>query len=509
MKFFFTYICDFLVPTSDLTTLSELTTLEMRGVPGCNFNLLIDESMPNLINANFESVQLFSSELLKRRPNIIDPSENFDYVPNSERLEYNVSLAIEEEIEILPYEVYILEMQKSKIVSFYGWNKLLVLRIHNCNIQELHFEIFDGLENLQHLSLENNGIKIVPPFTFFGAFHIKSLSLSKNNILNLNYRSLAGLLNLEKLDLSDNNITRLSELTFPPFPKLEIVDLRKNPIQNIFPGCFAVMNNTKSLTIGDDKVQIDLNSDNLFQSLENLIYLNLNNITTTVLNQMTFRGLKNLEILKIKGNITRIEFDAFAEISSLKQLILSNCNIKQISMDAFYGLIKLQIIDLSSNNLNNLPYGIFDQQFIIKEIYLQNNLLTYLPKNFFKNISAKLVRLTQNPWFCNCEMKNWKQEITNKVKTAKVSKICKYDTNNRSSCKDTKLYEYVHDNKMSPRCDGGPEDVKYRSIFYVLRRNMKCARHTTLSNKDNNLRNDKKLLIKQKYLKQMEKQLRK
>lgn len=464
--------------------------------------------MPKLINANFESVQMFSSELLKRRPNIVDPSENFDYVPNSERLEYNVSLEIEEEIEILPYEVYVLEMQKSKIVSFYGWKKLLVLRIHNCNIQELHYEMFDGLENLQHLSLENNDIKIVPPFTFFGALHIKTLSLSRNTILNLNYRSLAGLLCLEKLDLSDNNITRLSELTFPPFPKLQIIDLRKNPIKYIFPGSFAVMNNTKSLTIGDDLVQIDLSSDNSFQSLENLEYLNLINITTTVLNQITFNGLKKLEILKIKGNIKRIEFDAFAEISNLKQLILRNCNIKDISMDAFYGLSKLQIIDLSSNNLKNLPYGIFDQQFIIKEIYLQNNLLSDLPTNFFNKISAKLVRLTQNPWICNCEMKNWKQEITNKIKTNKKSKICKYDQNNNraSSCKDTKLNEYIHDNKMSPRCDGGPEEVKHRSIFYVLRRNMKCAKNINLTNDVKNLRNDKKLMIKQKYLKQMEKQ---
>lgn len=465
--------------------------------------------MPNVINANFESVQMFSSELLKRRPNIVDPSESFDYVPNSERFEYNVSLEIEEEIKILPYEVYILEMQRSKIVSFYGWKKLLVLRIHNCNIQELHYEIFDGLEILQHLSLENNNIRVVPPFTFFGALHIKSLSLARNHILNLNYRSLAGLLCLERLDLSDNNITRLSELTFPPFPKLEIVDLRKNPIKYIFPGSFAVMNNTKSLTIGDDMIQINLTSDNSFLSLDNLQYLNLNNITTMVLNQMTFNGLKKLEILKMKGDIKRIEFDAFAEISNLKQLILSDCNIKDISMDAFFGLSKLQIIDLSSNNLKNLPYGIFDQQFMIKEIYLQNNMLSDLPKNFFKNISAKLVRLTHNPWICNCEMKDWKQEVTNKIKTNKKSKICDYDIhkNRTNSCNDTKLIEYVHDNKMSPRCDGGPEDVKHRSVFYVLRRNMKCARNTKSSTHESkSLRNDKKLLIKQKYLKQMEKQ---
>lgn len=366
--------------------------MEIRGSSSSHVQFILGEPLDFLKFVNLENIELLGTENTKRHSNANHPSELFDYVPESEREEYNISLEIKEEVEIVPYDVYLIEKQKSQMPTFYGWSELHVLRIHNCNLNELHWEMFDGLTNLEHLSLEHNDIKIVPPFALYGAQQIKTLSLARNSILDFNYRSLAGLLKLEWLDVSRNNISKLSELSFPPFPNLEVVDFRYNPITHIYPMAFGVMNNTVHMFIGSDAGSLDLSYGSSFSSLERLNTLTLLNASIPVLHQKVFKGLKSVTKLTMQGEIRRIEFDAFAEMPKLKELYLSQCGIREISMDIFFGIRNLEIVDLSSNELFYLPNGLFDEQKKIKEIYLQNNLLTEVPARFFDIPSVKLIR---------------------------------------------------------------------------------------------------------------------
>lgn len=487
----------------------------------------MDEPLPMIKYVNFESIELVGDELMKKKMSLNQhPSETFDYVPESERVPYNVSLEIEEEIQIVSYEVYRMEMQKSKEPTFYGWTNLNVLRIHSCQLDEVHWEMFDGLLNLQHLSLEHNEIKIIPPFAFYGALHIRTLSLARNSILDLNYRALAGLLDLEKLDLSYNNLTKLSEITFPPFPHLNIADFRHNPIKYIFPMTFGIMNTTKQMILGSDIAALELSIGSSFIALDQLSRLTLHNVSIPMLNQMVFKGLKSVEILKMTGFIKRIEFDAFAEMPLLRELILSECGIMEISMDAFFGVRNLEIVDLSNNRLTFIPPGIFEEQKQLKEIYLQKNQLSQLPKRFFDNPSVKLIRLIENPWICSCEMRSWRQAITNRVRSTRLAsskKVCSINPKTGfETCAEaeTNQYSYIFDNKMSPRCDGGPDDFKYRSVYYTLRHNMKCMQSVASQTLDQKINAPKyiysgdskpahhqidKLRIKNKYYVTMEK----
>lgn len=467
---------------SDLLQFNNLATLEIRGTGSHqNLNFLMDEPLPMVKHVNFESIQLIGDEQMKKKMSLGQhPSETYDYVPESERVTYNVSLELKEEVQIVSYEVYRMEMQKSKEPTFYGWTNLNVLRIHKCHLDEVHWEMFDGLQNLQHLSLEHNDIKIVPPFAFYGALHIRSLSLARNSILDMNYRALAGLLDLEKLDLSNNNLTKLSEMSFPPFPKLEKIDLRSNPIKFIFPMTFGVMNMTKQLILGSDLGVLDLSIGSSFVALEQLTMLTLRNVSIPMLNQMVFKGLKNVRTLKMSGFVKRIEFDAFAEMPFLRELTLSSCKIIEISMDAFFGVRNLEIVDLSNNRISFIPPGIFEEQKQLKEIYLQGNQLSTLPKRFFDNPTVKLIRLIDNPWICTCDMRSWRQAITNRVRSTRLSsskRTCAVDPQTGfESCTEalTNQYSYQFDNKMSPRCDGGPSEFQYRSVYYTLRHNIKC-----------------------------------
>lgn len=324
----------------------------------------------------------------------VHPSELFDYVPESERAEqlYNISMAVDAEPVIVPYEVYEREQRMAKMATFAGWQELRVLRVHGCRLDELHWQMFDGLQRLEHLSLAENGIKIVPAFALFGAPLLRTLSLAHNEIFELNYRALAGLLRLERLDLSDNRMEHLSELTFPPFPRLRTLDIRGNPVRMVLPMTFGVMNATKHVLIGSPTQAFELSTEEVFRSLGALRTLRIENAQATVLSQSVFRGLRSVESLRLQGNVRRIEFDAFAEMVSVRELVLSGCGLEALSMDTFFGTRDLEVIDLSANRLAVLPPGLFDGQTKLKEVYLQENRLTELPGDIFRQQSLKLLR---------------------------------------------------------------------------------------------------------------------
>lgn len=476
-----------LVSSSELLQLPDLEILEIRGT-GSNRNLIfeINETMPKVKYANFELIELIADGNLNTKyiTHQQHPSDTYEYVPKNERSAYNVTLEIEQEIEIVPYDVYVQEKHNSRRATFIGWNSLEILRIHDCQLDEVYWEMFEGLVKLEHLSLENNDIKVVPPFAFYGALNVKSLSLARNSILDMNYRALAGLLELEYLDLSSNNLTKLSELTFPPFPNLKSAILLENPIEFILPMTFGIMNGTSELSLGSESVAFDLtNSNGAFLALDNLISLTLWNITASGFYQSSFTGLKNLQRLRLRGSLVKIEYDAFSEMPLMTELILSECNISEISMDAFYGVKELRIVDLSSNQLTSIPPGLFDEQNQLQEIYLQKNRLKSLPKDFFALPSLKLVRLIKNPWFCTCEMSDWKQEITNNVRVGILRKnsvvedcIRNPKTGEIQHCSgpidEVPQYTYKFDNRMSPVCSETKK--RKRSVYYALRHTIKC-----------------------------------
>ncbi|XP_046812565.1 toll-like receptor 3 [Lucilia cuprina] len=476
------------VNSSILKPLNQLTTLEIRGPQDRGLRFLLDAPLSFLQHANFESITLIGSEIFKKPKNLVHPKEVFDYKPNIEllnSLEFNVEdknikpydkkLLFElqqqeqEELEIVPYEVYKEEVKKSQMPSFYGWKQLEVLRIQSCGLNELSWEMFMGLEELQHLSLERNDIAVVPPFALSGATQLKTLSLAHNNINDLHYRNLAGLFELQVLDLSDNYLTKLTELSFPPLPKLERIDFRYNPIRYIFPATFWVMNQTQEMYFGSTTTALELWGNQPFKKLTRLRILEINNVTIQSLDQNIFKDLTSLEKLKLRGQLGSVEFDAFAGFSELKELDLSNCHIKDISMDAFMGCKNLKVINLSTNNISYIPPGLFDDQQSLEEIYLNDNQLKALPITFFQQKRLLLARLNNNPWKCSCEMMNWKAKITNQEKAPPTERcINDYFSGKKLSCRNIQNFKF--NKKLAPRCN----NFKGRSVYYVMRKQMQC-----------------------------------
>uniref|UniRef100_A0A0A1X3Y8 Insulin-like growth factor-binding protein complex acid labile subunit n=1 Tax=Zeugodacus cucurbitae TaxID=28588 RepID=A0A0A1X3Y8_ZEUCU len=478
---------------STLKPLNQLSTLEVRGGLNRSLRVLFDQPLSFLQYANFESVTLLGSDDYKRPKDSIHPKDSYDYKPRSESYDDLDSLAFapldDYDDNIVPYDIYKQELLKARMPTFYGWEHLQVLRIHGCQLNELRWEVFDGLTALDHLSLERNGISEVPPFSFYGALHIQTLSLAHNLIADLHYRALAGLLELEVLDLSDNRLDKLSERTFPPFPKMLRVDFRNNPIRNILPASFWVMNSTRAMHFDSKTMALRLKNSQPFESLSELQTLHIGNVSVGNLGQHMFKGLTALEKLTLHGNIRSIEFDAFAGLHKLRELELSHCGIQELSMDAFIECRALEVLDLSYNNISYFPPGLLDDQPNLEEIYLQGNRLRTLPHTFFLRPKLRLAHLSENPWECSCDMFNWRPKITNQVRGPRTKRcITDYTTGKQISCR--RVDSYVYDNRFAPRCSNHNE----RSVFYVIHKQLNCGPGRVVTTKHKHIQQQNSIL---------------
>lgn len=97
-------------------------------------------------------------------------------------------------------------------------------------------------------------------------------------------------------------------------------------------------------------------------------------------------------------------------------------------------------------------------------------------------------------------MLRWKQAITNRIRSTKKDISCHMDSTKTTKCSDNHYeYNYIFDNKLSPRCNGGPTIAQNRSVYYSIRKTLQCTQINT------QLKNDKKLSIK-KYVDTVQKQ---
>lgn len=498
------------ITIEDDINLSKLVSLEIHGNNNPTRVYITNKMFKSIKNIKYLNIQSVSLEKLSLESNEPVPIIDTQVYKKENSYEFNELIPIlpmhlhkektntvknkliflkPKDIDMIPYEIYKKTKRGAKSNSLFINNKnLLFLRITYCGLKDISWDIFEGLDSLETLILDNNAIEYIPDFSFYGARILKSLSLANNKIKLLQTTGLAGLLDLQSLNLKNNALTILSETTFPPLPKLKVVDLSNNPIEMVYPYTFEVLNATKKLSLGANDIQLNLRT-NSFVGLDSLEILNLISVNVTVLERTLLTGLEKLIELNIKGIIRHIAFDAFVEIPNIKRLILSNCSIQSVSMDSFYGIYNLEHLDLSHNQLQELPPGLFDQQFSLRELILNNNLLTSLPDGIFKTIpNAKLIRLDINPLQCNCQMKSWDVSLMTKS-TKNLNKYsCGWDNLKEYSCSIKSTTIYTYNKKAEPICSS-PTKFKGMPVSYVLRKYLNCETYNAKNN----------LYLKKKY----------
>lgn len=471
----------------ELSSFHELVTLDIQGYQKnstenyshiyLNYTALLGLQLLQYVN--IQHIRMIPNPDLKNKE---IPKSAYDYLRTISRqysneipqISTNLTFAIPDEPEILPYNVY--KMQNSIISTFSHLSNLKFLRLYECHLETITWEMFDGLVAMETLSLEGNDIIEIPEFAFYGMPNLKILILSNNKLTNIRSETLAGLFHLEHLDISRNQLHHLSDTTFAPLPKLTSLDIRDNPITEVDASTFEVTNGTRVLFIGNENNALNLHSYALngLNELEKLLIYGLN---VPTLQKSLLKGTPNLKYLELRGKIDSIYFDAFTGSLLLETLILKNCSLKSISMDTFYGLTNLKILDLSDNQLQSLPSGVFDMLSSLDEIILTNNKLTSLPFHVFSKVTnVKMIRLDENPWNCSCKLFHWPPHAVNKVKHVRMTEKCNYRYD-KTPCHIESEQYYAYNSQVVPKCKT-PTMYEGWNALHVVHKKLNCRKRS-------------------------------
>ncbi|XP_015917704.1 toll-like receptor Tollo [Parasteatoda tepidariorum] len=133
--------------------------------------------------------------------------------------------------------------------------------------------------------------------------------------------------------------------------------------------------------------------------------------------------------LYLDGNdISRLSSHAFIGRKNMRTLFLNNSNVHTIDNRTFNGLVNLRILNIENNHLPALYGYEFESLIHLEELYLSGNKITFVANITFQNLkmlsilhlnhnfikefqvwnlnwNSRLtsVRLSHNPWICNCD----------------------------------------------------------------------------------------------------------
>ncbi|XP_044279705.1 leucine-rich repeat-containing protein 69 [Varanus komodoensis] len=179
----------------------------------------------------------------------------------------------------------------------------------------------------------------------------RSLSLTAKGLHRLP-RDLGKMKNLEELSLRNNKLHCLPQ-EIEALSRLKVLNLGNNNFEEV-PEQLQYLESLQKLHLFANK--ITRISPLVFDGLQNLVFLNLNNNQLNCLPPEIHR-LGNLECLSVDNNRLECIPKELCYLQKLHELHLSNNSIIALPEEIRY-LTRLKVLILSRNQINNLPDGL-------------------------------------------------------------------------------------------------------------------------------------------------------
>ena len=266
--------------------------------------------------------------------------------------------------------------------------------------------------NMKRLSFADTGLNAIQENAFLGFYELEVLILEGNSLSIVTPTICDNLPQLQVLDVSDNILTNLTSDVFKGQceKQLLVIDLRKNKLTYYAHDVFSLTVNLKYLNLNENKLvhirnttlleepslgknQTSNLTSGVFDSLGNLIRLDLSDNNIAALPAGVFESLGNLTYLDLSdNNISALPAGVFDSLGNLIRLDLSDNNISALPAVVFDTLGNLIRLDLSDNNISALPAGVFDSLGNLIRLDLSDNNISALPAGVFDSL-GNLIRL--------------------------------------------------------------------------------------------------------------------
>ncbi|KAM7063028.1 leucine-rich repeats and immunoglobulin-like domains protein 1 isoform 5-T5 [Molossus nigricans] len=245
--------------------------------------------------------------------------------------------------------------------------------------------------------LNNNELTAIPSLGAASS-HIVALFLQHNKIRSVEGAQLKAYLSLEVLDLSWNSITEVHSTCFLHGPPIKELNLASNRIGTLESGAFdGLSRSLLTLRLSKNRItqlpvkafrlprltQLVLSFNNLTRldeeslaDLSSLTILRLSHNSISHISEGAFKGLRNLRVLdldhnEISGTIEDTS-GAFMGLDSLSKLTLFGNKIKSVAKRAFSGLEGLEHLNLGDNAIRSVQFDAFVKMKNLKELHISS-----------------------------------------------------------------------------------------------------------------------------------------